>query len=239
MRNIAVILAGGTGSRLGGDVPKQFVKVAGRAVIAHTIDAFEKNLNINEIAVVIHPQYIGEMETLVQTNTWRKVKKILTGGRERSHSSIAAINAYDGLPDCNLIFHDAVRPLVSQRIINDVANALKRYSVVNTAVPVTDSIIEVDESGEFEITACPRRRLRQVQTPQGFRRSVIAEAYKTALQDPNFAATDDCGVALQYLPREKVYVVQGEAVNIKLTYREDVLWFEQMYNRTLSVECGK
>ena len=121
-RNIAIILAGGVGSRLGMSTPKQFFKVAGKMVVEHTIDVFERNQHIDEIAIVSNPALVADFENIVLRNKWRKVKKILKGGAERYYSSLSAITAYQN-EDANLIFHDAVRPLVSQRIIDDVVKA--------------------------------------------------------------------------------------------------------------------
>ena len=89
--NVAVILAGGVGSRLDSSHPKQFFKVAGKTVIEHTIDVFEGNGLIDEIAVVMNPAYMATMEEIVLKNGWRKVKKLLKGGSERYYSSLAAI----------------------------------------------------------------------------------------------------------------------------------------------------
>ena len=129
-KNIAIVLAGGIGSRLGLSTPKQFFKVAGKMVVEHTIDAFESNPHIDEIAIVSNPFYIADFESIIIKNGWKKVKKILKGGQERFHSSLSAIKAYEG-SDVNLIFHDAVRPLVSQRILNDVIKALETYAAVS------------------------------------------------------------------------------------------------------------
>ena len=122
--NIAVILAGGVGSRLDSSYPKQFFKVAGKTVIEHTVDVFERNERIDEIAIVINPAYITTIEEIVLKNSWRKVRKILKGGAERYDSSMAAIGAYADLEEANLIFHDAVRPLVTNRIIDDVVSII-------------------------------------------------------------------------------------------------------------------
>lgn len=92
--NIAVILAGGVGSRLGLDKPKQFMKVAGKTVLEHTVDVFQKHELIDEIAIVMHASYIHDAEDMVLKNHWNKVKKVLNGGSERYESSLAAINAY-------------------------------------------------------------------------------------------------------------------------------------------------
>lgn len=227
--NIAVILAGGVGSRMGYGTPKQFFKVAGKTVIEHTIDAFETATQIDEIAIVINEAFIGQLEEIVLKNSWKKVKKILRGGSERYMSSLSAIQAYEQYDDCNLIFHDAVRPLVNHRIIEDVIKALKKYNAVDVAVPATDTIIEVNETGEL-ISKIPNRKLlRRGQTPQGFKLSVIRKAYEKALQDPDFISSDDCGTVIKYLPDEPVYVVEGEESNMKLTYKEDTFLLDKLF----------
>lgn len=225
-KNIAVILAGGIGSRLGLSTPKQFFKVAGKMVVEHTIDAFEKNSNIDEIAIVSNPYYVSEFENLIIKNNWAKVKKVLNGGAERYHSSLSAIKAYESY-DVNLIFHDAVRPLVSQRIINDVVFALNNYSAIDVAMPATDTIIET--KGDFIQNIPDRSKLKRGQTPQAFHIDVISKAYKIALQDPLFKVTDDCGVVIKYLPEIPVYVVTGEESNMKLTYKEDTYLLDKFF----------
>lgn len=226
-KNIAVILAGGSGARFGRDLPKQFLKVAGKKVIEHTIDVFEHNTLIDEIAVVTRPEFIADMEQMVVNNHYAKVRKILIGGKERYHSSLSAINAYTNDED-NLIFHDAVRPLVNDRIINDCIEALKSYDAVDVAIPVADTIIQVNES-ECISTIPTRSLLRSGQTPQCFKRSVINRAYQLALQDPNFVTTDDCGVVRKYLPEIPVYVVKGEVFNMKITYKEDLFLVDKLF----------
>ena len=229
MTNIAVILAGGTGSRLGYATPKQFFKVAGKTVIEHTIDIFENNKNIDEIAIVSHEAYISAMEDIVLKNEWTKTRKILAGGKERYESSLAAINAYRHLPGSNLIFHDAVRPLLNQRILDDVVTALEHHSAIDVAVAATDTIIEVDAEGYFIENIPNRNLLRRGQTPQAFKTEVIAKAYDIALQDPAFVSTDDCGIVVKYLPEVKVYVVRGEESNMKLTYKEDSYLLDNLF----------
>ena len=230
--NIAVVLAGGSGRRIGGDLPKQFIEVNGRAIIEYSIDAFEKCDGIDEIAVVVNKDFVAEMNKIVARNSWTKLKKILDGGKERSDSSLSAIRAYEGT-NCNLIFHDAVRPLVSQRIIADVIAALKNYNAVAVSVPSTDTIVEVDESGKFIGRIPNRSAFRCQQTPQAFGYEIIVKAYKLAEEDSKFVATDDCGVVSRYLPAEKIFIVDGDDSNIKITYKKDLKILEML------VEAGE
>lgn len=225
--NIAVILAGGTGIRLEKSLPKQFFKVAGKMVVEHAVDAFERNELIDEIAIVSNKHYLFMIEDMIIKNQWKKVKRVLVGGKERYHSSLAAINAYEELKEANLIFHDAARPLISQRIINDVVQAMQHYQAVDVAINSADTIIEVENNIIKEIPE--RIKMRRGQTPQGFRQELIAKAYKLALQDQNFKATDDCGVVKKYLPQENIYVVDGEEVNMKLTYPEDTYLLDKLF----------
>lgn len=227
IRNIAIVLAGGVGSRLGLSTPKQFFKVAGKMVIEHTIDTFERNPHIDEIAIVSNPVYVPDVENIVLRNGWKKVKKILKGGKERYDSSLSAIHAYEGGEEVNLVFHDAVRPLVSQRIIDNVCEALNTYQAIDVTVPAVDTIIEADGD---HIAAIPdRSRLQRGQTPQAFRLSVISEAYKRVFNDPDFKVTDDCGVVVKYMPEVPVHLVAGEESNMKLTYKEDTFLLDKLF----------
>lgn len=229
MKNIAVILAGGVGSRLGSEKPKQFLEIGGRMVIERTIDAFEKNKRIDEIAIVMNPEYVGEMEEIARRNRWRKVSKVLNGGAERYFSTLSAIDAYKDADEVNMIFHDAVRPMVSQVIIDRVINALEEHDAVGVAVKVTDTIWETDDD---TIKSIPNRNmLMRAQTPQAFKMRVIKEAYRIGLQDQNMCSTDDCGMVMRYIPEEKIYIVEGEEQNIKLTYKEDIPYIEMLINK--------
>lgn len=230
--NIAVILAGGVGSRLGLDRPKQFMKIAGKTVLEHTVEIFQRHSQIDEIAIVMHTSYVHDVEEMVIKNHWTKVKKVLNGGQERYESSMAAINTYHKQAqqeNINLIFHDAVRPLVSEKIISDVIGALSIYDAVDVAVPAVDTVIKLDETKKYIDQIPNRNYLNRGQTPQAFRYEIIAKAYQLALQDKNLQTTDDCGIVRKYLPDIKVYVVAGEEQNIKLTYPEDVYVLEKLF----------
>ena len=228
-KNIAIILAGGNGLRMGMELPKQFIKVAGKAVLEHTVQTFQKHSLIDEIVIVTHQSFIYLVEDLVLANHWPKVKKILNGGKERYDSSLSAINACLPQGDVNLIFHDAVRPLVNDRVIGEVILSLEKYEAVDTAVPASDTIIQVEHNRSIIFSIPNRALLRRGQTPQGFRIGTIKKAYDLALQDPKFLATDDCGVISNYLPEVAIYVVAGEEQNFKLTYKQDIFLLDKLF----------
>ena len=227
--NIAIILAGGTGSRMGADKPKQFIEVDGRSVIERCIDAFESAPGIDEIAVVMHPQWTALMHEVAEHNQWKKLKKILEGGSERYMSSLNAIAAYIDYPDdTNLLLHDAARPWVSQEVIARTVQALTHHEAVAVGIPSTDTVWEVRQDfdkqlSKFIVRIPERSTMWRAQTPQAFRLPLIRDAYQHALQDPQFHATDDCGVVRNYLPGTKIIIVPGEEQNRKITFKEDLL----------------
>ena len=230
MKNIAIILAGGSGRRMGGPIPKQFLEVNNRTILEYTIDKFEHAECIDEIAIVTHPDYVDKMQQIISSNPWKKVTQVLLGGKERTDSTLSALRAYTNEDD-RLLIHDGVRPMVSQQIIQNVCSALSEYNVVNLAIPAVDTIIEVKDG---VMVAAPRRDLlRQVQTPQGFKRQTLALAYEKALADPDFMATDDCGVVFKYHPASPIKIVDGETSNIKITYKEDL----EILKKHLNTNC--
>ncbi len=238
MKNVAVLLAGGSGHRMQTTEPKQFIRIAGRSILEHSIRAFSLNAGIDEIVVVGHADYLDRIRQIAAP--YPKVRHIVPGGKERYHSSLAAISLYsspieptagDGSTTVNLLIHDAVRCLVSQRIITDTIEALREHQAVEVAVPCTDTICEVDSNGCI-VRIPDRSTLRNVQTPQGFRLETIREAYNTGLKDPHFVTTDDCGVVHRYLPSVPIHVVDGETTNIKITYPEDLVLAEKILSAT-------
>ena len=214
---------------MGADKPKQFIEVDGRTVIERCIDAFEVAPGIDEIAVVMHPQWTALMHEVAEHNQWKKLKKILEGGSERYMSSLNAIAAYIDYPDdTNLLLHDAARPWVSQEVIARTVQALTHHEAVAVGIPSTDTVWEVRQDfdkqlSKFIVRIPERSTMWRAQTPQAFRLPLIRDAYQHALQDPQFHATDDCGVVRNYLPGTKIIIVPGEEQNRKITFKEDLL----------------
>ena len=218
-RNIAVILASGTGSRFESKIPKQFVKLAGKPVIQYTIEAFENCAAIDEIYIVTKEDYIDLVYEITNKNELKKISKVISGGKERYDSTWAAINATPE-ENCNLIIHDAVRPFISEKIINDCIAALVKYNAVDVVVDAVDTIVEVN--GNFISNIPDRRKLKRGQTPQAFKKDTLKEAYNKFFLDPQKAASDDCGIVLKYLKEEKIYTVNGAESNFKLTHQQDL-----------------
>jgi len=227
MKNVAVLLAGGSGKRMGSNLPKQFLTLGSKPIIQHSIEAFENHKQIDEICIVINADYHSEINELISLNNFSKVKHVLSGGKERSDSSLAAIDAYEREQNVFLIFHDAVRPFVSERIISDVITELKNGKTVAVAIPTSDTIFCLNEDESIQ-SVPPRQNLRRAQTPQAFKYSIIKNAYDIAMEDPNFIATDDCGVVLKYLPNEPIFIVDGDESNIKITFEQDLLHGSQI-----------
>ena len=250
MYNIAVILAGGIGARVGGTLPKQLLPLAdGRSVLEHAVTAFEQADCIDEVCIVMHPDYIMHAEQMLLANAWQKVRHIISGGKERWESSVNAIRQVKGerleargeennwqlpIANCqntiNLLLHDAARPFVSQEIIANVCEALKEHEAVVVAVPSTDTVYEMKDG---KVARIPNRAtIMRAQTPQAFRLELIAEAYTKALgvdslsadacAEVHLPATDDCGVVFNYLPEVSVHIVLGEEQNKKITFKEDI-----------------
>jgi ribitol-5-phosphate 2-dehydrogenase (NADP+) / D-ribitol-5-phosphate cytidylyltransferase len=244
LRNVAVILAGGTGSRVGLDIPKQLIKIAGKPIIEHTIIALSQSSLIDEIIIMMAPGHLDPVNSIIKAGGYRKVTKVLEGaGPEgtRNDTTQLALAAL-GDQECNVILHDAVRPLVSQTIIEANVRALDNYQAVDTAIASADTIIQVDGElsrgvrvgGEQPIISdvLPRALLRRGQTPQSFRLSVIRKAYEFANRDPNFTATDDCTVVLRYLPDVPIAVVNGHERNMKITEPIDVYLADKLFQLT-------
>lgn len=235
-RNVAVVLAGGVGARVGLNIPKQLIKVAGRPIIEHTIALFEESEVIDEIIVMMVPGHLDAIREIVRKGDYQKVTSILEGADTRNATTAAAIAAL-GHDECNVLFHDAVRPLLSDRIIRDLVEALDSYSAVDTAIPSADTIIQVDSAPdagvpqklEQLVDVLPRHLLRRGQTPQAFKLSTIRQAYTNAESDPNFVATDDCTVVLRYLPEVPIGVVQGDEQNMKVTEPIDVFVADKLF----------
>ena len=219
LRTVGVILAGGVGTRVGGTVPKQLLRIAGRPIIEHTLEAFERTDAIDDLLVLMAPAYLADAEAIVDRRGFGKVSAVLAGGITRNDSTKVALD-HLGDEECNVLFHDVVRPLVTPQIITHCVDALGGHEAVTVAIPSSDTVVVVQDEVIRDVPE--RATLRRVQTPQGFRLSTIRKAYELAWQDGQFVFTDDCTVVLRYLPEVAIHVVDGSEHNIKVTTPVDL-----------------
>ena len=212
----AIVPAGGSGTRMGGTVPKQFQSLNGKPILYHTIKTLQNCETISEIILVVpekeyktaNTDWLGKLEI---------VKKVVIGGEKRQDS------VYNGFCEVSkdseiVLVHDGVRPFLSQKMIANSIDAAREYGAAITAIPVHDTIKRVDTSGLVSQTI-DREGLWRVQTPQAFRYSLLLDAFNKAKSE-NFYGTDE-GALIEHLG-EPVKIVEGLEQNIKITRPEDL-----------------
>ncbi|MCM2965579.1 bifunctional cytidylyltransferase/SDR family oxidoreductase [Escherichia coli] len=214
--------------RFGGTLPKQFTKLAGKAVIEYTVEAFEKSLNIDEIIIVSHPSYVDLIWKFVKKNQWEKVTKVFNGGKERFDSTYSALQGLEGEDNnSNILLHDAVRPLINESIINNCIDALRNFEAVDVVIPSADTLVEVYDDGC--ISNIPNRAImRRGQTPQAFKLGTLKQAYQRAINAQRFSFTCDCGVVRSMVPGVRVATVVGAESNMKVTHPIDLFIAEKL-----------
>lgn len=225
MKNYGIILASGTGNRYGNDLPKQFNKLAGKTILEHTIDIFEANKNIDEIIIVITPNFRNLCENILIKNNYKKISKLLNGGNTRQQSSSIAVESIQDDDVAKIIIHDAARPFISHRIIDDCVKALDKYDAIDVAIPAIDTIIETENNIVKNVPN--RANLQYGQTPQCFKLGVIKKAHQLAKADDT-KFTDDCGIIVKY-NITPVYIVPGDINNIKITYPVDMYIADKLF----------
>ena len=300
MKTIAAILAGGSGTRIGGALPKQLLPLGGKPVLEHSVATFNAHPCVDAIVIVCREDLIPTVQEIVSRGGYGKVRAIVPGGDTRFMSSLAAIRAAmncdrsggdslgDSLGDSSgavsgavsgasscasscassggavtglspdnaaccsylrgdcqdvILLHDAARPLVDEALIGRCLDALAEYDAVEPAIPLADTVVRVDDAGHLADVP-PRAALRAVQTPQCFRLSVLADAYRRALNGSGLdgactgaragsgtgagfgaelaAFTDDISVVRHCFPELPVKIVDGSPRNIKLTVPSDL-----------------
>jgi len=182
--------------------------------------------------VLMTPGFREPVAELVRRAGFGKVTQIVDGGASRTESTWRALQAL-GERECNVLLHDAVRPLLEPQIITACVRALETHTAVEVAIASSDTVLVAGPGPDGEIVrdVLDRSWLRRAQTPQGFRLSLIRRAYELALADPGFdrrPATDDCGVVLRYLPEVPIFLVPGSERNMKVTHPIDVSIAERL-----------
>lgn len=221
----ALIVAGGKGTRIRSTIPKQFMKLGGRPVILHTIDAFLRYSETITIILVLPPDDIETWTEISSSHECKASVILATGGETRFQSVRKGLEKIDR--DGLVAIHDGVRPLVSESIISDSFRYAQLHGAAVAAVPLKESIREV---GDKSSKALDRSRYQLIQTPQTFAVYLIREAYRMP-EDP--LLTDDASVAER--AGHSIYLFQGSYENIKITTAEDFLVAEAILSRKVGL----
>lgn len=224
--NIAVILAGGVGSRVGADCPKQFIEVLGKPVIAYTIEVFQKHEEIDAIEVVCLAEYIEYLKELTAKYRFDKVKWIVEGGDTFQESVINGIHYLQeeaGEKDIALI-HYAASPFVSDEIISDCIRVCKEKGNCISATPCF--LLMGTNDGDKSVQWVDREKMMQLNSPQCFEFGYVVQLYDEAAQKGLLDKVEPHTTSLMYALGRTIYFAKGNQTNIKITTREDLELFE-------------
>lgn len=224
MNTIAIILAGGTGTRFNSKEPKQFLEIGGKTLLETCLRKFQDHEGIAGIILVCPARHLAKAEKIAAACS--KVGKVLAGGMTRQESSAIGVRAAAGA-ECVLI-HDAARALVPKAVIRRVQAALATGDAVMPVLAVGDTTVRVDEAG-LVTAVLDRDKLRRAQTPQGFKLDVMRQAHELADSEGYGDAGDDCSLVLRY-KLAPVVTVEGDPKNIKITYPSDLIVAETILN---------
>lgn len=214
--NTAIIVAAGTGTRFGGDVPKQFVEILGKPLLMHTLRRFEDCSLIDEIVLVLAADSVEFFLSRSEMFHASKVKKYIVGGATRAESVLNGLNSISGKPDDIVAVHDGARPLVTCEEISATIESARKNGAACLVGRVNDTIKKV--SGEKIIETGDRENLRRALTPQCFQLEILQRAFENA--DISESATDECFL-VEKLGHEITFI-EGSARNIKITTADDL-----------------
>lgn len=225
--NIAVIIAGGSGQRMGKNMPKQFIEIDGKPVLVYTLEGFESHPDVDAIEVVCIDGWQKDVWEYTEKFGITKLKWVVTGGSTGQESIRNGIYNLEGKcsDDDIIIIHDGVRPLVDKYVLSDVIEKCKQYGNAVTSMPYNEQIFVVDNDIST-VKYIPRETLRRVSTPQAYKFKKVDEAYHTAFEKEigiyGSAYTNTMMVELG----ERLYFAAGSDRNIKLTTEGDLEMFK-------------
>ena len=228
-----VILAGGIGSRMGSvEKPKQYLNIADKPIIIHTIEKFYINDEFERLYVLCPEQWISHTKNLIRRYIGDTDHiSVVSGGNTRNETIMNAIrqieSEYEVDDETILVTHDSVRPFVTHRILEENIKYAKLYGACDTAVPATDTIVQSDDN-QIISSVPDRRKMYQGQTPQTFRLKKLKSLYESLTEEEKQILTDAAKIFV--MKGEKVYLVEGEVSNIKITYPYDLRVAETLIN---------
>ena len=221
-----VLLAGGIGQRVGAGIPKQFVEVLGRPVIAYTLDIFERHSEIDKILVVCHVEWQDRLREIIKTNGYKKVFKIVDGGVDFQHSMMNGIYALKGLAsdDDIVLTHWAASPFVTDDVISDNVRVCREMGNAMSACPFF--LIVGSNDGDHSSTWVDRDSIIQLNAPQSFKFKFVYDFYTKAEKDGLIAQVEPHTTTLMYKMGLPIYYSLGNQLNIKITTSADLDLFK-------------
>lgn len=217
----AIIVAAGSGARMGADIPKQFIEVGGRPILAYTLDKFQSSDRIDEIVIVTRSDSILLCKSIVDMYGFTKVSVITEGGATRQQSVKSGLSQMSQDAGYVLV-HDGARPMINPDTIEKCVDAVIEHKASAVGVPMKDTV-KYSDNGKFITKTVDRSRLWLIQTPQAFEKKLISDCHDKALSE-GFEATDDCMLAEHF--DISVALVEGEYENIKVTSPSDIFIME-------------
>lgn len=222
MKVYAIIPSGGLGLRTSNPLPKQYVKIRGKEIIAYTLEVFQKCDSIDEIVVAAKKEFFELLDSIKEKYKLTKLKRPVEGGNERQYSVINAVRSLNAAKDDIIAIHDAVRPLLSIEILDNAIRMAKEYGSAIVVLKAKDTLIK----GDSEITSYLNRdEVYYVQTPQVFRYEIFNKAVKKA-EVTNFLGTDES--MLVHNSKHPIKILTGSSFNFKITSDDDMKMFDML-----------
>ncbi len=220
MKVIAVIPSGGIGKRTSHSLPKQYIKINGKEIIAYTLEVLQKCDCVNQIIIAAQKEYFNLIEDIKQKYRLTKLLKPVEGGSERQFSVFNAVKSINADSNDIILIHDAVRPFISEKIIENSVKTAREFDSAVVAIKAKDTLMKGDDE---VVSYLDRSETYYVQTPQVFKYGIFTDSMKKAEQN-NFIGTDES--MLVFNAGHKVKIVPGSSFNFKITNDEDILLFE-------------
>jgi len=222
MRIFAIIPAGGKGTRSGFNMPKQYLKINGKEIIAYTLEVFQKNRSVDEIIISADPSYFKLLDKIKKNYSISKLIGFVKAGNERQDSVYNALNNLSASTGDLILVHDAVRPLLPAHVLSIAIKTAKEKGNALVCIKSNDTLIRGKNLVKKYLD---RNEVLYVQTPQIFEYSILKKAMDNAIND-SFWGTDESMLVSRL--HHKINIVEGSAFNFKITSKEDIIIFSKL-----------